>query len=393
MKARAIIVVALALLSAALVVRTASVASYVSRDPARASMIWPEHPSVIFAAGLDEIGRRAAASEPVDKQAIGRVLAASTKAPLAPEPFLVRGVEAEIAGDKATAKRAFTMARDRDPRLIAARYFLADLYLKTGQTRQSLTEISALVRLFPQSLDRIAPYLAAYARSPRGAPDVKAMVAAHPELEAPLLEALASDPGNLGLISYFWNGQGGSSDRLWQERLLNSLIDAHRYEQARAAWIRFSPASPQQGELVDPGFAMRALPPFGWTLASGPSGVAEPEPGGRLHILYYGRDDVVLARQLLMLKPGSYRLSMRILGASPTAKSLAWSIRCLPSPKEIAAITLAKAGQGGALAAAFTVPPTGCAAQRLELIGNSPEFPEESDFTIAGLHLERAVRR
>jgi hypothetical protein len=82
---------------------------------------------------------------------------------------------------------------------------------------------------------------------------------------------------------------------------------------------------------------------------------------------------------------------MQMTSVSPTAKSLAWSIRCLPSSNEIAAIPLDQAGKGGALAAEFSVPPSGCTAQRLELIGRSPELPEESDLTIAGLRLERKV--
>jgi tetratricopeptide (TPR) repeat protein len=391
MKARAIIVVALALLVAALVLRTAFVAAYASSNPSVAARAWAGHPAVVFAAGLDEIGRAAAAGKPIEKATLDRLLAASTKAPLAPEPFLVRGVQAQIAGDNKIAEQAFIEARDRDPRMLVARYFLADLYLKRGQTRQGLAEISALIRLFPQSLVGIAPYLAAYARSPGRAPEVKVMIRAHPELEPPLLNALAADPGNLRLILYFWNGQGGESAQGWQQRLLNSLIDGQRYEQARAAWRHFSPTSSQAGELVDPGFTMRAFPPFGWSLASGPSGVAEPQSGGRLHILYYGRDDLVLASQLLLLDPGAHRLSMQISGASPTIKSLAWSVRCLPSSNEIAAIPLAGSDKGGALTAILAVPPIGCTAQRLELNGRSPEFPEETDLTIAGLRLERKV--
>jgi hypothetical protein len=390
MRARAIIVVALALLVAALVIRTALVA-YASSNPGMAGRAWAGHPSVVFAAGFDEIGRAAAAKRPVDNATVGRILAASSKAPLSPEPFLVRGVQAQIAGDNKIAEQAFIEARNRDPRMLAARYFLADLYLKTGQTRQGIAEISALIRVFPQSLAEIAPYLAAYARSPGGAPEVKVMIRAHPELEPPLLNALASDPGNLRLILYFWNGQGGESEQGWQVRLLNSLVDAHQYERARAAWNRFSPASSQKGGLVDPGFTMRSLPPFGWALVSGPGGVAEPQPGGRLHVIYYGRDDLVLASQTLLLEPGSHRLSMQMTSVSPTAKSLAWSIRCLPSSNEIAGIPLDQAGKGGALAVDFSVPASGCTAQRLDLIGRSPELPEESDLTIASLRLDRKV--
>src|SRR5436190_15749151 len=225
-KARALIVVALAVVVAVAVVRSAFVAAYVSRDPAKAAAIWSSHPSVIFATGLEEVGQTAAAGKPVGKAEVDRLLAASTKAPLAPEPFLVRGVWAQTEGKEAVAARALLEARRRDPRSVAARYFLADHYLKTGQTRLGLGEISTLARLVPQSLSRIAPYLAAYARSPGTAPEVKDMLRRHPDLEPWLLEALSGDPSNYRLAMSLWSGRGGDSASAWQRRLLNSLVAA-----------------------------------------------------------------------------------------------------------------------------------------------------------------------
>jgi len=389
MKGRALAVGALALFTAVVVVRSAFVSAYVSSDPAKAAAAWSGHPSVIFATGLEEVGQTAAAGKPVDEAKISRLLAAAAKAPLAAEPFLVRGVEAQTKGNEPLAARAYLEARRRDPRSAAARYFLADLYLKTGQTGQGLGEISALARLVPQSISGIAPYLAAYARSPGAAPEVRNMLRRHPELEPWLLEALAADPSSCRLALSLWSGRGGESAKVWQVRLLNSLVGAGHYDQAQAAWSRFSPQAKAEGGLVDPDFAGGALPPFGWSFTSGPAGLAEPDDGGRLHILYYGRDDQVLASQLLMLGPGSYRLSMRVDGATPSAAPLGWTIRCLPAAKEVAAIGLAEAGKGGVLAGTFTVPPSGCAAQRIELAGTAPELPEQSDVTIVELRLQR----
>jgi len=389
MRVRALIVAALALLVAIMVVRSAFVAAYVARDPAKAATVWSGHPSVIFATGLKEVGRTASAGKPVRKAEVDRLLAAAAKAPLAPEPFLVRGVEAETMGNGPLASRAFLEARHRNPRSVVARYFLADHYLRTGQIRQGLGEISTLARLAPQNLPGITPYLAAYARRPGTAPEVKNMLRQHPDLEPWLLDALAADPANYELIMSLWNGQGGDNSSGWQARLLNSLAAAGRFNQALSAWRRFNPRAKREGELVDPDFTSSALPPFGWSFTSGPAGVAEPDDGGRLHVLYYGRDDLVLASQLLMLGPGPYRLSMRVGEGAPSAKSLAWTIRCLPAAKEIATIGLAAAGKGGALTGTFTIAASGCEAQRLELTGSAPELPEQSDVTIAELRLQR----
>ena len=212
------------------------------------------------------------------------------------------------------------------------------------------------------------------------------MIRRQPQLESALLGALAADPANRSLILELWSGRGGEEARGWQSRLTNSLVDARRYGEARDAWARFSGISARPDQLLDPEFTGQSLPPFGWTLVSGPGGVAEPEGGGRLHILYYGRDNLVLASQLMTLPPGRYLLSMQVSGASPTAKALSWSVRCLPSSGPIASTAIAGSGT---LSVPFAVPSSGCEAQRLELAGTAPEFPEKADLAISKLRLER----
>ena len=379
-------VVSAAVLIAFLVVRVAFVEAFAKKDPGKAAAIWPGHPAVALESGLAEIGALAVAGRPVDKALINRLLSASAKAPLAPEPFLVRGVEAQLAGDPALALRAFLAARQRNPRAVAARYFLADQYLKAGMTGPGLAEISALGRLVPQSLPKVAPYLAAYAKTPSAAPQVKTMLETHPQLELALLNELAADAANARLVTFLWSGRGGEESKAWQGRLLNGLVDAGQFAEARTAWARFTGISAEQDRLFDPEFKVEALPPFGWKLASGASGIAEPQAGGRLHILYYGRDDQVLASQLLTMPPGRYRLAMEVKASSPASKSLTWTVRCLPGSSLIASVPL---DRSGAVEAVFAVPPAGCTAQRLDLSGDAPEFPEQAEVMISRLRLQR----
>ena len=375
----------LALLLAFLILRVAFVEAFATKNPARAAAIWPNHPTVVLESGLVEVGDKAAAGKPVDQALVNRLMSASAEAPLAPEPFLVRGVQAQLQGNRPLALRSFLAARQRNPRGIAARYFLADLYLKAGMTGPGLSEISTLARLVPQSLPNVAPYLAAFAKTPSAAPQVKAMLDEHPQLEVALLNELAADAGNAELIGYLWSGRGGEEARPWQGRLVNGLVEARRYREARSAWSRFTGIAAEQDRLFDTEFAGQAPPPFGWLLASGPSGIAEPQAGG-LHVLYYGRDDLALASQLLTLPPGRYRLSMDVKAGSPAAKSLSWTIRCLPGSNMIATISLARSG---AVVAPVNIPAGGCPAQRLELAGAALEFPEQAEVTINRLRLER----
>lgn len=379
------------LLLALLVVGTALVEAYGMRAPERAA-IWSGHPEVILASGLAEVGDAAAAGRPVDQSLVRRLVEVYRKAPLAPEPFLVRGVDAQLAGNEALAGRAFIAARDRNPREVAARYFLAEHFLRTGRIPEGLAEISALARLVPQSLPHVAPYLAAYARTPGTAPQVRAMISRQPQLETALMQALAVDANNLGLILELWTGSRAEEAQAWQRRLLVSLAEAGRYAEARAAWARFSGTAPPRNQLFDPDFSASALPPFGWSLASGPAGVAEPQGGGQLHVIYYGREDAVLAQQLLTLSPGDYQLAMRIGGASPAAKSVAWRVRCLPSARLLASTSLDRVSRGQ-VAMPFEVPAAGCTAQQLELVGIAPEFPAQADLTISSLRLSTGSRQ
>lgn len=391
MAGRAITAIILALFLSALVIRNAFMDAYGVQDPSKAATVWPGHPSVVLASGLAEVGASAAAGRPISPATVQRMVATAAKAPLAPEPFLVRGVEAQVAGDGPLALRAFLEARRRDPRSIPARYFLAGYYLRSGDTQRGLAEISALTRLVPQSLGGVAPQLAVFARMPGGAAQVKILLREQPQLEPWLLDVLAANSDDARLALSLWSGRIGSQDRAWQQRLVNGLVAAGRFGEARAAWSRFDARAKLGEGLTDPRFEGHDLAPFGWTLASGAAGFAESLGGGQLHILYYGRDDLVLASQLLLLRPGPYRLAMRVNGAPPSARSLSWVVRCKPASREIASIGLASA-KGGVLAADFAVPTQGCEAQQFDLVGTAPELPEEADLTIADLRLSRRAQ-
>lgn len=385
--ARIAIIVGIALLLSIVVLRSALVRAYV-RNPDRIAGIAGEHPDVIFGTGLAEAGRRAAAGQPVDDVA-KRVIEAAAKAPLAPEPFLARGVQARVAGNEALAGRAFVEARRRNPRSPAARYFLADHYLRTGQSRLGLGEISVLTLLVPVNLPTLAPYLAAYARSPGGAAEVGSVLERHPQLEPILLETLAGDSKDATLALRLWRGRGGERHRAWQSLLLETLVKAGRFDEAGAAWRRFEKRDGAVLNQLD--FTAKALPPFGWTLASGAAGVAEPTAPRQLHLLYYGRDDAVLASRMFMFGPGNYRLSMQVSGNSPGATAIAWTIHCIPSGTQL--LRMVPAASGKAPAAQFTVPANGCGAQRLELAATAPEFPQQIELTIADLAIDRGGGR
>ena len=111
MKWRSILAGVSALLVAVVVVRNAVVVQSAKTNPQLAARVWPSHPSSQLWLGLTQIGLSARARKPVAPATFALIRDAAMKAPLAPEPFLVRGVEGQMAGNSRLATAAFVGAR------------------------------------------------------------------------------------------------------------------------------------------------------------------------------------------------------------------------------------------------------------------------------------------
>jgi hypothetical protein len=381
---RGVIAFTAAGLLAVQVIRNAELAEAVAATPPHPSVFWAGHPKSEITAAMTLIAQAAHDRRAVPQPAFAILAKAAAKEPLAPEPYLARGVQAEVAGDGRAAQQAFEAAQWRDPRSQAAAYFLADRYLRIGDGKHGLMEVAALARLSPNGAAGIGPYLAAYARSPANWPALKSMFRANPELAKPALVALASNLATVPAVLALADPREKPDQASWLQPLLNTLTGAGDYAKARAVWARASGI--RSGELIhDAGFSDNlAPPPFNWELTSSAVGMAERQLGGRLHLVFYGQQDGFLATQLLLLGPGNYRLSMQLMGDPMRARSLNWSIWCDRAPAPIASVTLDAAARGWRF-----VVPKGCPAQWLKLSGSSGDIPQQADITIGALKLER----
>ncbi|HZC37160.1 MAG TPA: hypothetical protein VE221_00630, partial [Sphingomicrobium sp.] len=310
---------------------------------------------------------------------------AAVKAPLAPEPFLVRGVQAALNGNSNLSAQAFGAAEWRDPRSLPARYFLADIYYRAGDPRRTLDQIGTLARLTPNGAQTIAPYLAAYAKNRSAWPYLRSLFRSNPGLADASLTQLGHDPANADAVVALAD-MGSAAGSQWAPTLVNTLVSAGQYAKARAFWAATSHVRiPPEITLYDSAFAdSTSHPPFNWSLISSTVGLAEREAGGRLHVIYYGQENGVLAQQLILLPPGAYRLTMALAGDLSRAKAMNWSVRCDGSSKPFASVGLDAAARGWI----FAVPPD-CAAQWLELSGAAADISQQTDVTISNLQLVR----
>jgi hypothetical protein len=209
----------------------------------------------------------------------------------------------------------------------------------------------------------------------------------NPLLADPALITLASNVETAPAVLALADPHQNPAERHWLEPLLNTLTRVGQYAHARAIWAKAAGVQVRPGELLhDSAFSDRSSPaPFNWMLTSSTVGLAERQPGGRLHVIFYGQEDGFLASQLLLLSPGTYRLSMQLLGDPAHARALSWSVWCDKAGEAIASGTLDRVAARGL---SFEVPP-GCSAQWIKLAGSSSDTPQQIDVTVAAFKLEK----
>lgn len=388
MLVRPIIAIVAAVLVATQVVRSAIVESFADSRPTVAAEIWKGHPATEISLGMSKIASAAREHRQVPASVLTMMADAASKEPLAPEPFLARGAQAELAGNDGLAQRAFEAAQWRDPRSRPAAYFLADRYFRTGNIGHGLREVAALARLSPNGPETLAPHLVEYARNPGNWPALGSLFRANPELADPALTALATNLSTAPAVLALADSHERAEDARWLPPLVNTLVAAGQYSKAHEIWARTARSAAGNSQAIyDSTFSDKtAVAPFNWTLASSAIGLAERAPGGRLHVIFYGEEDGILASELLLLRPATYRLSLQLFGDATRARMLTWSIWCDRSDAPIASSGLDKASRGWT----FTVP-SGCEAQWLKLSGSSRDRTQQVDVTIGNLKLDQVT--
>jgi hypothetical protein len=382
---RRLVIVGFCLLLAAQAVRNSAVAQWSELEPNVASLFWSNHPAVEISGAMVQIGTSARERKPAPPTAVELIDRAALQEPLAPEPYLVRGVQLQLSGGTDLAKDAFLAAQLRDPRSLAARYFLAQLYVRNGDLPNGLREIAVISRLAPNGVTNVAPILAQYAANPSNWPQLRLLFRSNQELEEPILDILSSNSANAGTILALADKSHRTPGSPWFAQLLNALVRDAQYEKARTIWTAISGARLARGQSVyDPEFSdPRAPPPFNWSLTSSAIGMAERPGGGRLHVMFYGQDDGTLASQLVTLSPGTYSLSMRVSGEAEGLKDLSWSLSCANSNQKLAEASL---DTFASRPLAITVP-ANCPAQLLALTGRASDLPQRSDVTLSNFRM------
>lgn len=397
--AKAGILGAVALLLAWMVVRTSAVDALLARNPAMAERLSPHDPQVNLALAMAELREGGAQRIRLTPDMTSRAEGAIRRAPLVDEPFLFGGLSLIMRGQPEAARTLLEEGIRRNPRSRPIRLFLLDSYLRTGRIAEAIREISMLSRLLPEANSVLVPELARYAQNPKTIGALERVLRTDPAQRLAIVNFLIREGAEPELVLRLAGAdliaaQTASSG--WQAGLLDSMVKRGDVARAHALWFQFinQKTGPAAG-IYNPEFQeTRAPAPFNWTLGADGAGIAEPNANKGLDVTFYGRQNAVLATQMLVLRPGRYQLSMKVSGeAADKMGGLAWTLTCDSTTTPIVTLDISNAPYAGKrFATTFEVPSDNCAGQWLRLIGVSQEFPAAQQLTIDDLKL-RSIGR
>lgn len=379
--ARMIFVFLAALALAATCFRYAWVAAEAEQKAELAAAIWPGHPDVLRQQVMLAVAQAARQRSALAPVAADRIRLLSERAPLAAEPFAIRGAGAMREGRYDDAERLLGDARRRDPREAGVRYLLSEVYLRQQKVVPALQELIVLAQLSPEATPLVTAALASYAHVPGAISKLQLALRNRPDIKNALLAKLAEDPKNVRLILALAPSDRADADLAnWEKVLMSSLVGAGRVKTAFALWQQFTGLhSSDVGDFSDSAIDS----PFTWRLITTSEGAATSE-GRRLDTQFFGQADTVLATKVLLMAPGEYELRFRVTDSTRDPGSVHLTLTCLPMAKENLDLEV----QPGLSAVRFEMPPN-CEAERIELKGLAQVYPAEVSFSISDMQVRR----
>ncbi len=299
--------------------------------------------------------------------------AAAHRDPLSDAPFLLKAIDSSEQGRFREALVRLEQARTRNPRNRFTRILLFDAYLRAGRAGGVVTEAVALDRLRTGSTQKLLPVLVSLAENPSTRREATRTIGGSP-LEYPILRALAEQQVSPDLLMSFTSRpmEENSLDEKAKQQisgLIDPYLKAGKWSEAAGLWMHFYARRPAElGRVVDPGFTGNLGPPFGWQIGKSDGGLTEQEGKG-LQIIDFGRKKWEVARQALLLRPGTYRLHYKLNDEPADAPDLAWRVDCAASGKNLLDLPFQSKNFLGMVATdRFTVPADNCPAQWLFLV-------------------------
>ena len=308
------------------------------------------------------------------------------------EPFLFAAVSQMRPGNEIIVSKLLEEARRRNPRSTEVRIFLLDHYLSVGNVAASINEIAVLKQLLPAASEPLAATAINLLSEPETREQAVKAIGA-----SPMKMAIVSDLARFGASAYLVLAIIPDLKRLPAgfDGIIDEFINRGDVSGAFLLWAYTQSIDPAKGQtrIRNESFNQKPNPPFGWRLFASPSGTSEIRDGSA-QITHSGASSDVLLTQLLMLPPGSYRLSFETEKGAENATNFVWRLDCVGGSEKLLELPLASLYSFEKQTAdRFVVPPQGCSGQFIALAGRALEIPKTRTVKINWVSIDQELAR
>ena len=308
------------------------------------------------------------------------------------EPFLFAAVAQMRPGNEVMVTTLLEEARRRNPRSTEVRIFLLDYYLRFGNVAASINEIGVLKQLLPAASEPLASTAINLLAEPATREQAVKAIRSNP-MRMAILNDLARYGASAYLILAITPDLKRSPDG--SDGIIDAFINRGDVSGAYLLWAHTKSADPSKGQarIRNESFNEKPNPPFGWKLLASPSGTSEIRDGA-VHITHSGASSDVLLTQLLMLPPGSYRLSFETEKGAENATNFVWRLDCVGGSERLLELPLASLYSFEKQTAdRFVVPPQGCPGQWIALAGRALEIAKTRTVKINWVSIDQELAR
>lgn len=358
-------------------------------DPALALRIDPGNAEVAASRAeqlLRENPANAAEAEALARQALRR-------SPVSAAGARMIATARDVAGDPVSTRRLMAYSESLSRRDLPTQVWLIQDSVQHDDVAGAIRHYDIALRSSDASKALLFPVLVSALGQPAVVAALTDTIAARPAWAPAFLEKAAREGQDMGGLAALITGlsrRGYTVPGPVQAEASARMVDAGQYQ---AAWHVYAGSAASKAEVRDPDFARLGMTdgPFGWTVMPGNGLSVESRRYGAHDALAYraatGAGGPV-ARQLLILPAGNFRLSGRVTDRAEGTPPATLRLTCAGSSTPIATVSADRL----AFAQAFTVP-SSCPAQWVEVVIDGGDNPLGATGAIGGLHIAAEARR
>jgi hypothetical protein len=292
------------------------------------------------------------------------------------------GSIAALRNDERTAQRLFAYAETLSRRDLPTQLWLIESAVQHNDVPTALLHYDRALRSNIEAQAILFPVLMGAASQPQIAGPLARLLATRPEWWSVFATAMIATPSSSSPALAFLLGQVrlNLADPVERPLALSAvlrLVNDGEYARAYQLYRSVTRSGARRPGVNDGGFdAVPAVPPFDWTFVEEMDLSASREASGDGYVLRLhssqGRAGIV-ARQLLVLPAGRYRLSFTAGDVSATALARpSVTLSCAnDNARQLVRTNAPAARVAGQAAANFSIPSEGCTAQWLSINVNT----------------------